>query len=56
MSKDPIPQLLQEWEQEKLPPPRAIGQLLQHLQELSERLGVLEKKVHRLATQQKKKG
>ena len=43
MGAYPLPEIIRLWEQDRLTPEQAIGQILQHLQSLAERLAALER-------------
>lgn len=45
MSMYELPQLIKKWERAELTSEQTIGQLIQHLQRLSERLGQIERQL-----------
>lgn len=48
MSSYDLNQVIKMWEQEKLVAEQAIGQILLHLQALSVRIGLLEKRLEQI--------
>jgi hypothetical protein len=46
MSTYQLPELLQKWSRGELSAEQAIGQLLQHVQALGQRLAAIEKRLH----------
>jgi flagellar biosynthesis chaperone FliJ len=51
MATDTAPDLLQQWSLGELTAERAIGQLLQHLQQTQQQLRALEQRTRRLEQQ-----
>jgi hypothetical protein len=49
MANEPIEELWSQWQQEKLPPERAVGQLIQLLRALIKEVAALKQQVAQLA-------
>jgi hypothetical protein len=54
MATEPVEELWSLWQQEKLPPDKAIGQILQHLLIMVMEYVSLKRRVAKLEAQQKK--